>query len=103
MEFTLHPVEARVLGSLLEKEITTPEYYPLSVNSLMAACNQKSNRDPVLHFDEATVEQALQSLRDKGLLLTASGAGSRGRTKSGGRRFVRRAAAGGPYLPCRPP
>src|ERR1700730_8460887 len=77
MEFTLHPVEARVLGSLLEKEITTPEYYPLSVNALVAACNQKSNRDPVLHFDEATVEEALQSLRDKGLLLTISGAGSR--------------------------
>jgi uncharacterized protein YceH (UPF0502 family) len=77
MEFTLHPVEARVLGSLLEKEITTPEYYPLSLNALVAACNQKSNRDPVLHFDEATVEQALQSLRDKGLLLSISGAGSR--------------------------
>src|ERR1700682_5073256 len=77
MELTLHPIEARVLGSLLEKEITTPEYYPLSVNALVAACNQKSNRDPVVQFDEATVEQALQSLRDKGLLLTISGAGSR--------------------------
>jgi len=77
MDFTLHPVEVRVLGSLLEKEITTPEYYPLSLNALLAACNQKSNRDPVLHFDEATVEQALQTLRDKGLLLSVSGAGSR--------------------------
>lgn len=77
MDFILHPVEVRVLGSLLEKEITTPEYYPLSVNALVAACNQKSNRDPVLHLDETTVEQALQSLRDKGLLLSISGAGSR--------------------------
>lgn len=77
MDFTLHPVEVRVLGSLLEKEITTPEYYPLSLNALVAACNQKSNRDPVLRFDEATVEQGLQSLRDKGLLLAISGAGSR--------------------------
>jgi len=77
MDFTLHPVEVRVLGSLLEKEITTPEYYPLSINALVAACNQKSNRDPVLRFDEATVEQSLQSLRDKGLLLAISGAGSR--------------------------
>lgn len=77
MDFTLHPVEVRVLGSLLEKEITTPEYYPLSLNALVAACNQKSNRDPVLRFDEDTVEQGLGSLRDKGLLLTISGAGSR--------------------------
>ena len=61
----------------MEKEITTPEYYPLSLNALVAACNQKSNRDPVLRFDEATVDQGLQSLRDKGLLLAISGAGSR--------------------------
>jgi uncharacterized protein len=77
MELSLHPVEVRVLGSLLEKEITTPEYYPLSLNALLNACNQKSNRDPVVNFDEATVERALQSLRDKGLLLAISGAGSR--------------------------
>jgi len=77
MDFTLHPVEVRVLGSLLEKEITTPEYYPLSLNALVAACNQKSNRDPVLRFDEDTVEQALETLRGKGLLLTVTGAGSR--------------------------
>jgi uncharacterized protein len=77
MELILHPVEVRVLGSLLEKEITTPEYYPLSLNALVLACNQKSNRDPVFHLDEATVEQALASLRDKGLLLSISGAGSR--------------------------
>jgi hypothetical protein len=77
MDLLLHPVEARVLGSLLEKEVTTPEYYPLSLNALINACNQKSNRDPVVNFDEATVEHALQSLRDKGLLLAISGAGSR--------------------------
>ncbi|HYL38275.1 MAG TPA: YceH family protein, partial [Bryobacteraceae bacterium] len=77
MELTLDPVEVRVLGALLEKEITTPEYYPLSLNALVNACNQKSNRDPVGHFDEATVEEALACLRDKGLLLTITGAGSR--------------------------
>ena len=77
MDFVLHPIEVRVLGSLLEKEVTTPEYYPLSLNALVAACNQKSNRDPVMRFDESTVEEALRSLRDKGLLLAISGAGSR--------------------------
>lgn len=77
MDLSLHPIEVRVLGSLLEKEITTPEYYPLSLNALLNACNQKSNRDPVVSYDESTVEQALQSLRDKGLLLSISGAGSR--------------------------
>lgn len=77
MVLSLHPVEVRVLGSLLEKEITTPEYYPMSLNALVNACNQKSNRDPVVNFDEALVEQALTSLRDKGLLLSISGAGSR--------------------------
>jgi uncharacterized protein YceH (UPF0502 family) len=77
MDLVLHPVEVRVLGALLEKEITTPEYYPLSLNALINACNQKSNRDPAVSFDEETVEQALRSLRDKGLLLSVSGAGSR--------------------------
>ena len=77
MDLSLHPVEVRVLGSLLEKEITTPEYYPLSLNALVNACNQKSNRDPVVSYDEHVVEQALQSLRDKGLLLSITGAGSR--------------------------
>ncbi|HLK21280.1 MAG TPA: YceH family protein [Bryobacteraceae bacterium] len=76
-DLQLHPIEVRVLGSLLEKEITTPEYYPLSLNALVNACNQKSNRDPVVNFDEATVEQALHTLRDKGLLLSITGAGSR--------------------------
>ena len=77
MDLILHPIEVRVLGSLLEKEITTPEYYPLSLNALVTACNQKSNRDPVVNLDEGTVQQALQSLRDKGLLLSVSGSGSR--------------------------
>jgi uncharacterized protein len=77
MDLLLHPVEVRVLGSLLEKEVTTPEYYPLSLNALVNACNQKSNRDPVVDYDADTVDQALQSLRDKGLLLAITGAGSR--------------------------
>jgi uncharacterized protein len=77
MDLSLDPAEVRVLGSLLEKEITTPEYYPLSLNALLNACNQKSNRDPMVHFDEATVERVLYGLRDKGLLLNITGAGSR--------------------------
>ena len=77
MDLSLQPVEVRVLGSLLEKEVTTPEYYPLSLNALVNACNQKSNRDPVVEFDSDTVDQALQSLRDRGLLLVITGAGSR--------------------------
>ena len=77
MELTLHPVEARVLGSLIEKEITTPEYYPLSLNALVNACNQKSNRDPAVSYDEETVLQALELLRNKGLITTITGAGSR--------------------------
>jgi uncharacterized protein len=77
MDLLLHPAEVRVLGSLIEKEVTTPEYYPLSLNALVNACNQKSNRDPVVDFDASTVEEALLSLRDKGLLLAITGAGSR--------------------------
>jgi hypothetical protein len=59
--------ETRVLGSLVEKELTTPEYYPLSLNALVNACNQKSNRDPVMKVDEDTVRQALRTLEKKGL------------------------------------
>ena len=77
MDLLLHPVEVRVLGALMEKEIATPEYYPMSLNALVNACNQKSNRDPVVHYDEETVEQALETLRNKGLVLMISGAGSR--------------------------
>src|SRR5213594_195860 len=65
---TLSDVEIRVLGSLIEKEITTPDYYPLSLNALMAACNQSSNRNPVVHFDEDTVTRATESLREKRLV-----------------------------------
>jgi uncharacterized protein len=64
--YNLTPTEARVLGSLIEKELTTPEYYPLSLNALVNACNQKSNRDPHLTLDESAVEQALRSLEKQG-------------------------------------
>jgi uncharacterized protein len=69
----LNPVEARILGSLIEKDLTTPEYYPLSLNALLNACNQKSSRDPVVNFDESTVEQGCDSLRAKGLVLVHTG------------------------------
>jgi hypothetical protein len=73
----LHPVEVRVLGALLEKETTTPEYYPLTLNALVNACNQKSSREPVVNYDEDTVLQALSLLRNKGLAVKISGAGHR--------------------------
>jgi uncharacterized protein YceH (UPF0502 family) len=69
----LNDVEARVLGSLVEKETATPEYYPLSLHALVAACNQKSNREPVMSLDEDTVHTALEALRAKGLMLDISG------------------------------
>jgi uncharacterized protein YceH (UPF0502 family) len=67
MELLLDAVEARVLGALIEKEITTPEYYPLSLNALVNACNQKSSRDPVMQLDEIAVRQALSHLEELGL------------------------------------
>jgi uncharacterized protein YceH (UPF0502 family) len=73
----LDPVEARLLGSLIEKEIATPEYYPLTLNALIAAANQKSNRDPVVGYDEETVAAALDRLRAKGLVAEITGAGLR--------------------------
>jgi uncharacterized protein YceH (UPF0502 family) len=73
----LDEVEVRVLGALLEKELTTPEYYPLSLNALVNACNQKSNREPVVSYDEDTVADALDRLRDKGLALESTGRESR--------------------------
>lgn len=73
----LTAVEARVLGCLLEKEITTPEYYPMTLNSLVAASNQRSNRDPVVEWDEATVEAGLDGLRRKRLAVMIHMAGSR--------------------------
>jgi uncharacterized protein YceH (UPF0502 family) len=63
----LSATEARVLGALMEKEATTPEYYPLSLNALINACNQSSNREPVMHLDEEDVRQALHGLENKGL------------------------------------
>jgi uncharacterized protein YceH (UPF0502 family) len=69
----LDEAEVRVLGALMEKEVATPEYYPLSVNALVNACNQKSNRDPVVSYDEDTVETALDGLRAKGLAARISG------------------------------
>jgi hypothetical protein len=73
----LDEIEVRVLGALLEKEITTPDYYPLSLNALINACNQKSNRDPVMALDENAVRQALDSLNEKNLAGHATSADSR--------------------------
>jgi len=73
----LNEVECRVLGALIEKEITTPEYYPLSLNALVNACNQKSNRDPVMNLDEAAVRQALHSLDGQSLVRSVSASDSR--------------------------
>jgi uncharacterized protein YceH (UPF0502 family) len=73
----LPPVETRILGCLLEKERTTPENYPLSLNGLVAACNQTTNRDPVTAYDEKTVEAGVGGLREKKLVTVVFGAGSR--------------------------
>jgi len=70
MEPRLDPVEIRVIGSLIEKQVTTPEYYPLTLNGLVNACNQTTNRSPVTSYDEGTVGRALLSLDRKGLLWT---------------------------------
>jgi uncharacterized protein YceH (UPF0502 family) len=77
MEILLSDVETRVLGSLVEKELTTPEYYPLSLNALVNACNQKSNRDPVMNLDEEAVREALRTLDKKGLAAAADNMVSR--------------------------
>jgi uncharacterized protein len=73
----LSDVEVRVLGSLIEKDITTPDYYPLSLNALVNACNQKNNRDPVMTLDEDAVRAALDSIQLQRLAGPASGADSR--------------------------
>ena len=73
----LNQIEVRVLGSLIEKDITTPDYYPLSLNALVNACNQKNNRDPIMSLDEDSVRQALGSLQEKRLAGPAGGADSR--------------------------
>ena len=73
MNLELSEIEVRVLGALIEKESTTPEYYPLSLNALVNACNQKSNREPVMTLDEDSVRRALRSLTDQALVRSASG------------------------------
>jgi len=77
MTLVLTEIETRVLGSLIEKDITTPDYYPLSLNALVNACNQKNNRDPVMTLDEGVVREALATLQEKRLAGPASGADSR--------------------------
>ena len=77
MNLILNAAEARVLGALIEKDITTPDYYPLSLNALINACNQKNNREPVTNFDEETVRLALRNLSDKQLAGMARGADGR--------------------------
>ena len=77
MTIILNPTETRVLGALIEKDITTPDYYPLSLNALVNACNQKNNREPVTNFDEDTVRLALRNLSDKRLAGPAGGADGR--------------------------
>ena len=77
MDIVLTDVEARVLGALIEKDLTTPEYYPLSLNALVNACNQKSNRDPTMNLDDDAVRQALRTLDKKKLAGAADNMESR--------------------------
>lgn len=77
MESALNPLEVRVLGCLIEKALSTPEYYPMTLNALTAACNQKSNRDPVLQMTDEDTVRALDSLRDRRLASSVAFAGSR--------------------------
>jgi hypothetical protein len=77
MDIILDDTEVRILGCLIEKEMTTPEYYPLSLNSLTNACNQKTNRNPVVSYDQAVVEEGVESLQYKGLAIKTHTTGSR--------------------------
>jgi len=77
MHIQLTAEEARVLGSLMEKEVSTPEYYPLSLNALVNACNQSTSRDPVVRYDDTTVMRALDALREKKLIWEVEQAGGR--------------------------
>lgn len=77
MSEILTEVEARVVGALIEKQLTTPEYYPLTLNALVAACNQKSNREPVVSYTEETVQKALDDLREKNIVYVFYGSTSR--------------------------
>ena len=73
----LNEIETRIVGCLVEKQLTTPEYYPLTLNALVAACNQKSNREPVTNYGEQEIERALEILRDKNLVYVFYGSSSR--------------------------
>jgi uncharacterized protein YceH (UPF0502 family) len=86
MNIELSPIEARVIGCLLEKEVTTPDQYPLSLNALTNACNQKTNRDPVLELSESAVQQAVDSLMKK-YLVSDKSAGYGGRVTKYKHRF----------------
>jgi uncharacterized protein YceH (UPF0502 family) len=77
MQKILNDVEVRVLGALIEKQVTTPEYYPLTLNALTQACNQKNNRSPVVSFNEETVTEAIETLREKNLVYVFYGSTSR--------------------------
>jgi uncharacterized protein len=77
MKIELSPIEARVIGCLIEKQITTPDQYPLSLNALVSACNQKSNRDPILDLEERVVQQAVDDLGRRHFVVEKSGFGSR--------------------------
>jgi uncharacterized protein YceH (UPF0502 family) len=77
MNIELSPLEARVIGCLIEKQITTPDHYPLSLNALVNACNQKSNRDPVMEVDEPTIQATVDQLAKKHFVVEKSGFGSR--------------------------
>ena len=77
MRIELDSLEARVIGCMIEKQVTTPDQYPLSLNALVSACNQKSNRDPVMSLDEPAVQRTLDALSRKHLVLERSGFGSR--------------------------
>lgn len=77
MDPVLNPVEVRILGCLIEKDITTPEYYPMTMNALVNACNQKSNRDPVVSWDEEFVSESVDTLREKKLVSVLTGGGNR--------------------------
>ena len=77
MKYELSPLEARVIGCLLEKQVTTPEQYPLSINGVVTACNQKTNREPVMTLSESDVQELLDTLVKRHYLRTVSGFGNR--------------------------
>ncbi len=77
MTLQLNETETRILGALVEKQLTTPEYYPLTINALLNACNQKTNREPVVSFTEETVQKSVDDLRDKNMVYVFYGSTSR--------------------------